>query len=52
MTSDNYQKKQALVIEARTAYDALTADQKKRVTNYAELEKANCLSDARVQMQK
>ena len=40
MTSDNYQKKQALVIEARTAYDALTADQKKRVTNYAELEKA------------
>lgn len=40
VTSDNYQKKQALVIEARTAYDALTADQKKRVTNYAELEKA------------
>ena len=40
VTSDNYQKKQALVVEARTAYDALTADQKKRVTNYAELEKA------------
>ena len=40
MTSDNYQKKQALVIEARTAYDALTADQKKRITNYVELEKA------------
>ena len=40
VTSDNYQQKQALVIEARTAYDALTADQKKRVTNYAELEKA------------
>ena len=38
--SDNYLKKQALVVEARTAYDALTADQKKRVTNYAELEKA------------
>lgn len=40
VTSDNYLKKQALVVEARTAYDALTADQKKRVTNYAELEKA------------
>lgn len=40
LTSDNYLKKQALVVEARTAYDALTADQKKRVTNYAELEKA------------
>lgn len=39
VTSDNYLKKQALVVEARTAYDALTADQKKRVTNYAELEK-------------
>ena len=40
VTSDNYQKKQALVIEGRTAYDALTADQKKRVTNFAEHEKA------------
>lgn len=40
VTSDNYLKKQSLVVEARTAYDALTADQKKRVTNYAELEKA------------
>jgi fibronectin type 3 domain-containing protein len=40
VTSDTYLKKQALVVEARTAYDALTADQKKRVTNYAELEKA------------
>ena len=40
VTSDNYLKKQALVVEARTAYGALTADQKKRVTNYAELEKA------------
>ena len=40
VTSDNYLKKQALVVEARTAYDALTADQKKRVTNYTELEKA------------
>lgn len=40
LTSENYEKKQALVIEARTAYDALTAAQKKYVTNYADLEQA------------
>lgn len=39
------------MVEARTAYDALTADQK-RVTNYAELEKRSCLSADRVRMRK
>lgn len=40
LTSENYEKKQAAVIEARTAYDALTAAQKKYVTNYSDLEQA------------
>lgn len=40
LTSENYEKKQAAVIEARTAYDALTKTQKSYVTNYSDLEQA------------